>query len=257
MVKINGLDGIIKLKNISFDINNQKIIDNITLSIPKNKITVIIGPSGSGKSTIIDLITGFKKPNSGEIIIKGTNISKLSYSKLLMFRKDSMGIMLQELGLFDNLTVEENIILPIKLNKKISKTEQNKKLNYIISSLHLTGHHNKYPSELSGGMKKRVAIGRALILNPEILILDEPTTGLDPVISASFEQLLLEIQNNFNKTFVIISHEIETTKNIADYIGVIFQGKLIAFNETSKILSSTNPVIQQYFTRNIKGPITI
>ncbi len=256
MVHITGPDGIIKTINLNYRAGNSIILKDINMQIPQGKITVIIGPSGSGKSTLLQLLTGLLRPTSGKIYVKDTDLTSLSYEELINLRRKTMGIMFQELGLFDWLTVEENIAFPLKIHSSKNKVEIKKTVEEIIHNLHLRGAEKLYPDQLSGGMRKRVALGRILSLNPEILLLDEPTSGLDPVISASIEELIKEINSSTGKTFVVISHTIDTTLNIADYIGVIFRGKLIEFGRKDEILASPNPIVKQYFSREPHGPIT-
>ncbi len=256
MAQRNGLDGLIKVKNLFYSIEGTDVLKNINLSVPEGVITVIIGPSGSGKSTLLQILAGLLEPQNGKVIIKNTDLFSLSYEEKFNFRKNNLGIMFQELGLFDWLTVEENIAFPLRIHTTMSKGAIEKRVAQIISELRLKGSEKLYPDQLSGGMQRRVALGRMLALDPEILLLDEPTSGLDPVIAASVEETIKQINESKSKTFVIISHTIETTLNLADYIGVIFQGKLIQFGEKEKILSSNDAVVRQYFSRSTTGPIT-
>ncbi|WP_297523357.1 ATP-binding cassette domain-containing protein, partial [Thermococcus sp.] len=162
----------------------------------------------------------------------------------------------QELGLFDWRTVEENIMFPLRVHTSLKKEEVKIIVQKIIEDLRLKGSEELYPDQLSGGMQRRVALGRILALNPEIILLDEPTSGLDPVIAATVEDLLKDINRKMGKTLVVISHVIETTLNISDFIGVIFRGELVGFGNKAEIVNSTHPVIKQYFSRSAQGPIT-
>ncbi len=256
MDRRDGSDGIIKTENLTYSIGDKEILKGIDLTIPEGKISVIIGPSGSGKSTLLQLLAGLLEPTGGRIIIGDTDITSLPYHEKFAFRKENIGIMFQELGLFDWLTVEENIAFPLKIHHNLPEDRLKARVDSIIEALKLRGTEKLYPEQLSGGMQRRVALGRILALNPRIILLDEPTSGLDPVISASVEEMIKKINRETGKTFVIISHVIETTLNLAHYMGVIFRGELIEFGSREKILESRNPVIKQYFTRSTTGPIT-
>ena len=255
MEKATGSDGIIKVENLSYSIGETEILKNINLVIPEGRIIVIIGPSGSGKSTLLLSIAGMIRPREGKIMIKGQNIIEMSYEEKITFRRKHLGVVFQEMGLFDWMNVEENISFPLKIAGTAGTEEIRRIVKELLRELHLEGSEKLYPDQLSGGMQRRVAIARILALDPDIILLDEPTSGLDPVIAASVEEIIKNLNNNLKKTFVIVSHVIETTLNLADYIGVMFNGTIVEFGEKDSILNSPDPVIKQYFSRSPHGPI--
>lgn len=235
----------ITLENISKSFGRQKVLDELNLSLESKKITVIIGQSGGGKSVLLKHIIGLVKPDSGRILIDDIDISRLNEEELNEMRKN-FGMLFQEAALFDSMTVGENVAFPLNEHRRLPKIEVQRIVTEKLLQVGLTGVTEKMPSELSGGMRKRVGLARALALDPKIILFDEPTTGLDPIMCDAIDQLILETQKKTGATCVVISHDIESTFKIAHRIAMLYNGKIIEYGSPDDIRSSDNPVLRQF-----------
>ncbi len=237
----------IKIVDLYKSFGQKTVLKGINLEIEEGKITVIIGSSGSGKSVLIKHIIGLLKPDRGEIWVGDREISRLSLRELNEVRK-KFGMCFQMAALFDSMTVFENVAFPLVEHTDLSEKEIEKK---VIETLHKVGLHNTehlYPSDLSGGMRKREGLARAVILNPSIVIYDEPTTGLDPLLTEDIDNMILDAKEQFNVTSIVISHDIGSIFRIADKIAMINKGELIFFGTPEEILRSENPIVQRFIT---------
>lgn len=228
----------IDIQNISIGFGNQLVLENIDLKIPKNEITVIVGRSGCGKSVLMKTIEGLIVPRTGKILIDGTNVFALNKNELFNLRK-KISMVFQASALLDSLNVFQNIALPLVEHSKLSDTEIEVRVLDKLSQLGLKGAEKKMPSELSGGMKKRVALARALILKPDYIIYDEPTTGLDPIIAEEIIELILKLQNTFNLTSIIITHDLNCVNNLKGHL-VLLEDKEIIFDGNYSEVSNAN-----------------
>ena len=235
----------IKLIKVSKSFNGQKVLDDLDLNIDSERITVIIGQSGGGKSVLIKHIIGLIRPDSGQIIIDGIDITNLNDKKLNEVRK-KFGMLFQDAALFDSMTVGENVAFPLKEHKRLSRKEINKIVDDKLNLVGLDNVTNKMPSELSGGMRKRVGLARAIALDPKIVLFDEPTTGLDPIMRESIDKLIMSTQKRTKATFVVISHDIESTFMIAHKVAMLYQGKIVAVGTPDEIRSSNNPFVRRF-----------
>lgn len=242
----------IELIDLKKEIGSRSITNGVTLSVPKNKMTVIIGRSGEGKSLLLKQIIGLVEPTSGQIILNGQDILLLEPE----IRKNvlkKIGYVFQYAALLDSLTIYENIILPIN-NLDLLESEKIKIALEKIEMVHLTKSVlNLYPSEISGGMKKRVGIARTLITNPEIILYDEPTTGLDPITTRAIHELMAEMQKS-GVTSLVVSHDIEIF-NFADQVALLYEGKIINNCRADEIWQNENPFVQQFIRGLAQGPI--
>lgn len=227
------------------------VLDRVTFSVPQGKTTVIAGGSGQGKSVILKLILGLLRPDSGQVLVGETNVSAMGYKALQELRM-LFGVLFQGSALFDSLTVFENIALPLRERTKLSDQEIRNKVTATLEQLELAGHDEKFPAQLSGGMKKRVGLARALQLEPKIVLFDEPTTGLDPVMTREIYELFSMTQQRLGYTAVIVSHDIPQIFTLADQIILLNKGELDVFTEASKIPFSTKPSIRE-FARLVMG----
>ncbi len=228
----------IDIQNISIGFGNQLVLENIDLKIPKNEITVIVGRSGCGKSVLMKTIEGLIVPRTGKILIDGTNVFDLNKNELFNLRK-KISMVFQASALLDSLNVFQNIALPLVEHSKLSDTEIEVRVLDKLSQLGLKGAEKKMPAELSGGMKKRVALARALILKPDYIIYDEPTTGLDPIIAEEIIELILKLQNTFNLTSIIITHDLNCVNNLKGHL-VLLEDKEIIFDGNYSDVSNVN-----------------
>jgi len=247
---------VIEFRRVSKSFGAQKVLDDVSLVIPKGQTTVIIGPSGTGKSVFIKLLVGLLKPDAGQILVDGQDITTLAETDLFEVRK-KFGMLFQDGALFDSMTVEENIAFPLEQHTRKTAQEIKEVVQRKLSQVGLPGAAKKFPGELSGGMRKRVGIARALALEPAVVLFDEPNSGLDPVMSDAIDKLILQMQRELGLTFVVISHDLEGTFQIADRIAMLYKSKLIADGEARAIRHSDNPILQQFFSRSADGPIQV
>ncbi len=236
---------VIQFKDVVKSFGKQIILDRVNLTIPAGKTTVIAGPSGQGKSVTMKLILGLLRPDSGQILVGGQDISKMR-AKALNGVRTKFGVLFQGSALLDSLTVFANVALPLEERTKLGSEEIRAKVLATLAQLGLTGHEGKYPAQLSGGMRKRVGLARALMLHPEIMLFDEPTTGLDPENSLEIYKLFLETQEKFGYTSVIVSHDIPKVFNLADQVILVNKGKFSTFASPEDIQQSELPEIQAF-----------
>lgn len=235
----------IEIIKINKSFNGQKVLDDLDLNIEPEKITVVIGQSGGGKSVLLKHIIGLIRPDSGQIIVDGVDITNLNDKKLNEVRK-KFGMLFQDAALFDSMTVGENIAFPLKEHTRLSIKEINKIVDDKLNLVGLDNVTNKMPSELSGGMRKRVGLARAIALDPKIVLFDEPTTGLDPIMRESIDELIVSTQKRTKATFVVISHDIESTFVIAHKVAMLYQGRIVAVGTPDEIRSSNNPFVRRF-----------
>lgn len=246
----------IELIDVHKSFGNQKVLDGLSLQIPDGKITVLLGRSGSGKSVTLKHIIGLIKPDSGKVLVDGVDITKLSGWKLNEFRK-RFGMLFQEAALFDSMTVLENVAFPLVEHTKLKWSEIERIAREKLAQVGLEGAEHKLPAHLSGGMKKRVGLARAIILEPKILLCDEPTAGLDPIVADSITKLLVEMQKKLGVTMFIISHDVDMALKIADQIAFLYNGKIIFTGTPNDALESTNPFVQQFIKHTAQGPMAV
>ncbi len=246
----------IKLVDIHKSYGKQKVLDGLSLTIEAGKTTVIIGRSGGGKSVLLKHIIGLIKPDSGHVLIDQSDITRLSEKDLNEVRK-KFGMLFQEAALFDSMTVGENVAFPLREQTKLKDEEIRQIVADRLRAVGLSGVEGKMPSELSGGMRKRVGLARAIALHPQIVLFDEPTTGLDPVMTEAINQLILDTQKNFNLTCVVISHDIQSIFRIGHKIAMLYKGRIIEYGTPDEIQASDNPVMKQFLSGSVDGPIQV
>jgi len=246
----------IQLIDIHKSFGSNVVLNGLNLSIEKGKVTVIIGRSGGGKSVLLKHIIGLIRPDAGAINIDGKDITRFNDRELNRLRK-KFGMLFQEAALFDSMTVGQNIAFPLEEHTKLKSSEIMEIVREKLAQVGLTGIENKMPSELSGGMKKRVGLARAIALEPEILLFDEPTTGLDPIMSDAIGRLIVDIQSKLDVTCIVISHDIYGTLRIAHKIAMLHDGLIIESGTPEEIKNSGNPVLQQFIEGKAEGPITV
>jgi phospholipid/cholesterol/gamma-HCH transport system ATP-binding protein len=245
----------IVVKNLVKQFGSRKILENISFEVYEKEVFVLMGGSGSGKSTTIKHIIGLLKPTSGQIIVDDTDITKLGQNELIEFRK-KMGYLFQEGALFDSLKIWENVGFYYLENTKMPPKEIYKLAQKKLELVGLKGVEELYPSQLSGGMRKRASLARAIATDPEIILYDEPTSGLDPVMSAVIDRLILKLRDEIGVTSIVVTHDLESAFSIADRIAIIHKGKIYAIGTPEEIKKSEDPVVQQFINRLAEGPIT-
>ena len=235
----------IVVDNIHKRFSQNEVLKGVSLQVSSGKTRVILGLSGSGKSVLMKAIIGLLKPDLGSISIDGEEITRLKKNALLKIRR-KFGMVFQQAALFDSMTVHSNVAFPLREHTALSPSEIN---TLVLEKLELVGLKNaaqKYPAELSGGMKKRVGLARASVRNPSIILYDEPTTGLDPLTTDNVDQMILDTKKNLNVTSLVISHDVGSALKIADNIAVIHQGKIVEDWQASEIRVSKHPFVQNF-----------
>ncbi len=235
----------IRVNHLSKKFNGNVVLDDISFEIERGEIFVILGESGTGKSVLLKHLVGLFKPDRGEVFIDGQNITGLSEKALLKVRKN-MGYLFQEGALYDFMNAFDNIAFPLKEHTRLSLKEIKEKVKNILKVVDLEGIEEKFPSELSGGMKKRVALARSIILDSKIICCDEPTSGLDPIRSRDISNLIKDVARNFHCTAVVTSHDIPNSFRIADRLGLINQGRLVACGKPEDLKKSMDNFVREF-----------
>jgi len=244
----------IEIIDLHKSFNGQKVLNGVNLKIAEKEVVTIMGISGCGKSVLIKHIIGLLMPDKGSISIEGVDITRLDTKELDKIR-ERLGVLFQGGALFDSLTVYGNIAFPLREKTKLSKGEIRDRVMNALEDVGLKGMGKKYPGELSGGMKKRVAVARALITEPAIVLFDEPTTGLDPIIASSIHVLIKSTHKKYGYTGVVISHEVPKIFEITDKVAMLHNGIIIEVGTPEEIQNSTNLIVRQFITGSHEGPI--
>ena len=243
-------DYIVEVRNLSKAFGEKQVLSDISLGFADGEISVVIGKSGTGKSVLIKNIIGILRPDDGDILYKGKSIYEFGDQEYTDYRR-SFGYLFQESALFDSMTVFDNIAFPLIEVKKI---KDRRYLERVVAEklewVGLPGTEKTYPSELSGGMKKRVALARALSIDPQILLFDEPTTGLDPVLSESIDELILRVNNELKLTCIVISHDIPATFRIAHKIALLHETKILFFGTPKEAVAAEEPMLKKFIANS-------
>ncbi|NVM21804.1 MAG: ABC transporter ATP-binding protein [Desulfobacterales bacterium] len=246
----------IKLVNVYKSFNGQKVLAGLDLVIEAGKITVIIGQSGGGKSVLLKHMIGLMRPDQGEVFVEGVDITRLNDRRLNDIRKN-FGMLFQNAALFDSMTVGQNVAFPLQEHTRLKRDKIDELVEKKLLEVGLRDAAQKMPSELSGGMRKRVGLARAMALDPKIILFDEPTTGLDPITADAIDRLIVETQKHTMATCVVISHDIESSFKIAHIVAMLYQGKIIEIGDPDAVKSSKNPALQQFIQGKAEGPIHV
>jgi len=249
-------------EHISKSFGKQCVLDDVSLVIPKGAVMVMLGPSGTGKSVLLRCLVGLIRPDAGRIIVFGEELTALDEhrsadrGKLFALRR-RFGMLFQDGALFDDMSVGDNVAFPMRQHTAMREPEIRARVAENLERVGLPGTERKMVSELSGGMRKRAAFARAIALRPDIVLCDEPSSGLDPVMSATLDDLILELHRTLGMTFIVISHDTAEARAIATHIGLLYQGKLQVFGEAHTVLQSSHAHVRQFFERNTQGPIKV
>jgi phospholipid/cholesterol/gamma-HCH transport system ATP-binding protein len=242
---------LIEVRNLTKKFGKKLVLDNISLSIEKGKTTVVIGPSGCGKTVLIKHFIALQRPTSGEVYFRGQRIDNLRERELHEVRTH-FGYLFQEGALFDSITVAENIMFPIRQHYKgVKWQEVEDVVKAKLAMVGLDGFQNYYPANLSGGQRKRVALARAAALNPEVLLYDEPTTGLDPIRSDIINELILKFERELGVTTVVVTHDMKSAYKVADRIIMLHNGRIIADGDADHIRNHPHPTVQQFINGQV------
>jgi phospholipid/cholesterol/gamma-HCH transport system ATP-binding protein len=244
------------LDNVSLAFGDKVVLKNCSLEIVEGAITCIVGLSGAGKSTILRLLDGLLAPSSGRVIVRDRNIATFNEAQLIEVRQ-KISLAFQFAALLDSLTVGENVALPLHEHTHLSESEIRKVVMDALDSVGLAHTFDNLPSELSGGMLKRAGFARAIVTRPELILYDEPTTGLDPIVTHLITDIIVKLRQKLNGTAVVISHDLQSIFMMADYVAMLFEGAIIAYDTAAGIKKSMNPIVQQFLQGSEIGPIPI
>jgi len=245
----------IEIKSLHKILGGHKVLNGLSLEIEKGITCVVIGRSGCGKSVLLKHIVGIMKPDSGQVFVNGEEVTKLNDHELNRLRL-KMGMVFQGGALFDSLTVGENVGFGLIEHDHINQKELLHRIEDSLALVGLSGIANLMPSELSGGMKKRVSLARVLCIKPDIIFYDEPTTGVDPITADSINDLIIELHDKLKVTAIVVTHDMTSAYKVGDKIAMLYQGKIIAEGAPKEIKHSDNPVVHQFINGLAKGPIT-
>jgi phospholipid/cholesterol/gamma-HCH transport system ATP-binding protein len=247
-----SLDVAIELKNVhkSFRGGRDEILKGISIEFERGKLTYILGPSGTGKSVTLKHILGLLSPDQGRVTVLGKDLSGMTESEKIAFR-EKFGMVFQNSALFDDMTVFENVAFPLREHTGFSEAKIEEEVTSVLKSLGMNGPYDKYPNEISGGMRKRVGIARAIVRKPEILLYDEPTTGLDPYTRITVDELIEKIKSELRLTSVVISHDIPSALRLADKIVFLDQGNAVFQGDPHEFVKSTHPQIRKFLDADL------
>ena len=242
----------INVEHLTKSLNGQAILKDLSLSVSQGEILAILGRSGTGKSVFLRHLIGLMKPESGSIEIDGVDITKLSEKELLKVRK-KMGYLFQEGALYDFMTVFDNIAFPLREHAHAKPAEIDSRVREVLAMVDLQGVEKKFPAELSGGMKKRVGLARAIVMGAHILLCDEPTSGLDPIRSRDISDLIHQISRRIKSTTIMTSHDVANSFRVADRLAILDGGTVVASGTKDELTASSNPFVREFLGLNLKA----
>jgi len=244
----------IQLVNLYKSFNGNPVLRGVSLAIQKGELLALIGRSGIGKSVLLKHIVGLIQPDSGTVLINNIDINRLRGKQLIEIRKQ-FGFLFQGGALFDSMTVYDNVAFPLRERTKLSETQIRERVFNELEEMGLKNDWNKFPAELSGGMRKRTALARAMVMDPSIMLFDEPTTGLDPIIGQTILDYIQQCHQKIKFTGVIVTHEVPKVFNIVQQVAMIHQGEIIACGSPDELQKQNNPIFDQFITGDITGPV--
>ena len=249
--RVAGIPGepVLVLRDIHKSFGEQHVLDGMGLTVGRGETLAVLGRSGTGKSVLLKLIIGLMNPDAGSICIHGQEIVGIGLTEMNQLRI-KMGFLFQHAALYDSLTVEENVAFPLVRHTKMPRSERKDRVKELLRSVGMESDLEKMPSNISGGMQKRVGLARALALRPEILLLDEPTAGLDPITSAEIDNLVLNLQKEHELTSVVVTHDLQSAKTIADRLALLQNGKVAMEGSFEELAESKKEFVQEFFKRD-------
>src|SRR5581483_829031 len=247
-------DAVIELHDVSKAFGSFKVLDGVTCRIPKGEITVLMGPSGTGKSVTLRHVVGLLSPDRGDIVVEGKHVPQLNEKQLLELRR-SIGMLFQDGALFSSMNLYDNVAFPLRQHTRLPETKVREIVMQRLNEVGLAGAEKRMPNELSGGMRKRAGFARALVMEPKILLFDEPDSGLDPVRTTLLCDLIREINGKYQATSIVVSHDVGAVRRFADNIGILYKGKMRHFGTKSEIEDSPDEFVKQFFNAASEGPL--
>jgi phospholipid/cholesterol/gamma-HCH transport system ATP-binding protein len=248
------MEPIIEMVDVHKAFGSFRVLDGVTCRIPKKGVTVLMGPSGTGKSVSLRHIVGLLMPDSGDIIVDGKHVPQLREKEILELRR-KIGMLFQDGALFSSMNLYDNVAFPLRQHTKYSEGKVRDIVMQRLSEVGLAGAEKRMPNELSGGMRKRAGFARALVMEPKILLFDEPDSGLDPVRTTLLCDLIAEISDKYNATSIVISHDVNGVRRMADFIGILYKGKMRHFGTKAEIENSPDEFVKQFFNAESEGPL--
>ena len=251
---VDTKDVIIKVENLKKTFDGRVVLKDINLNIHRGETMVIMGGSGCGKTTLLRHLIGAMKPDKGRVVFMGHDLNTLGEDDMDTIRK-KFGMLFQSAALFDSLTVGQNIALPLREHTKLDRKIINIIVKMKLELVGLRGFENLMPSQLSGGMKKRVGLARAIVMDPEVVFYDEPTSGLDPVMTAVIDKLVVDLSKKLNITSIVVTHDMKSVFRISDRVAMLDKGEILQIGTAEEIQKSRNPVIRQFVAGEVDGPV--
>ena len=248
--------GTIESKGIYKSFGNNHVLRGVDLTVESGSVFFVIGQSGAGKSVLVKHLIGLIRPDAGQIFLDGVEVTHLKEKELYPVRK-RCAMVFQNSTLFDSMTLQENVALPIRKHKKVSIAEANELALVKLRQVGMQRYAERYPADFGDGMRKKVAIARALTLDPEYVIFDEPTTGIDPISAAMVDKLIRHLSDHLGVTSIVISHDLRSIFGIADRIAMLYQGELLLDGTQEDFKNSTNPIVQQFINGEPEGPMEV
>lgn len=246
---------VVSLRDLHKSFEGKQVLRGMSLEVRRGESVVIVGGSGTGKSVTLKHVIALLRPDRGHVFVDGADICHMKPVELNTFRK-RFGMSFQEGALFDSMSVFENVAFPLRRHTKMTQSEIERRVRQCLEQVHLHGVEGRRPSELSGGMRRRVGFARAISLEPQILLFDEPTTGLDPVISDVVAELIREMDRTLNVTTITITHDMKVAFKIGDRVAMLYDGRIIEDGPPGEFQQSTNPIVQQFVEGRADGPLT-
>jgi phospholipid/cholesterol/gamma-HCH transport system ATP-binding protein len=232
------------------------VLDGLNVAFPDDTITVVLGPSGTGKSVLIKHIIGLMFPDSGDVVVKGKAVKTLTMPELLELRQ-KIGVLFQDGALFGSMNVFDNVAFPLRQHTSMPESEIAKRVRERLTDVGLADAMDDLPSQLSGGMRKRAGFARALVMEPDIVIFDEPDSGLDPVRTALLCDLIQEMHQIYKGTYIVVTHNIASARQIGEYIAILWRGRIVEAGDAARMFSSENPFVRQFLSGSAEGPLTM
>jgi phospholipid/cholesterol/gamma-HCH transport system ATP-binding protein len=232
------------------------VLNGLNVAFPDNTITVVLGPSGTGKSVLIKHLIGLMFPDSGDIVVKGESVPKLTMPKLLALRR-KIGVLFQDGALFGSMSVFDNVAFPLRQHTDFSEAKIRERVSQRLADVGLAEAMEDAPSQLSGGMRKRAGFARALVMEPDIVIFDEPDSGLDPVRTALLCELIQEMHALHGGTYIVVTHDIASARRIGEYIALLWRGRIVEAGDAARMFSSENAFVRQFLSGSAEGPLTM
>lgn len=245
---------VVELRDVDLSFGDKRVLDKMSLTVNRQERLVIIGQSGAGKTTILRLILGILKPDAGSVFFRRSEVSRMNDRELEPIR-GRIGMVYQDAALLSSMTVRENLALPLQELTNKTSGEIDQIVDEKLEMVEMTGEDKLYPFELSGGMRKRVGLARALVMEPELILFDEPTQGLDPVIGAVIDRLIIDLTDRTKTTSIIVTHLMDSAFHIATRMAMLHRGKIVEEGSPEQLKQSTNPIVAQFLSGSTKGPI--